>query len=238
MSNSEDTKEAPLSEKQPNEEAKEEPLPDEKPVTEVKEAPKAPKPTATGNEKISILKHGIYIKAKERGEVEKAGVELTIRNVSDSTIGTAVFEAVFYDIEGNTLDTVEHKTTELRPNTSRAIRINSTILEYGKIKSYDVRIVRTTTTDVEKVQLRRHERRKTETGEEEISGTVKNISGVKTDAALVANFYNPAKENIGTKVIILRDIEPNNIRQFALKYKPQEGDRVLKYDLTIGEIIE
>jgi hypothetical protein len=162
------------------------------------------------------------------------GVELAIRNVSDSTIATAVFEAVFYDQEGNILDTVKHREIDLKPDTSRAIHITSSINEIDKVKSYGVRIIRTTTADVEKVQLRRHEMRTTEAGEEEISGTVKNISEVKTDAALVATFYDPKKENIGTKVLVLRDIEPNTIRQFDFKFKPQEGDIVRSYSLNVG----
>ncbi|GAI57443.1 unnamed protein product, partial [marine sediment metagenome] len=169
--------------------------------------------------------------------VYPAGAELAIRNVSDSTIATAVFEAVFLDIEGNILDTVEHRESDLKPERSRAILINTSIPESDKVKSYDVRIIRTTTADVEKVQLRRHEIRTTETGEE-VRGIVKNLSEVKTDAALVATFFDPKKETIGTKVIILRDIEPGTIRQYQFKFKPQEGDVVRTYTLNIGEIEE
>jgi hypothetical protein len=67
---------------------------------------------------------------------------------------------------------------------------------------------------------------------------VKNISEVKTDAALIATFYDHNKENIGTKVIILKDIEPNGIKQFHFIFKPQEGDIVETYNLNIGEIAE
>jgi hypothetical protein len=331
LSNPENTKEVPLSEEQSTEEVREASLPEEKSVEEVKEAPKAPEPTATGNEKITILKHGIYIRSKERGEVEKEGVELSIRNVSDLTINSVLFEAVFYDEEGNILDTVEHKTTELRPNISRTFRITSssperdkiesynvrlvkttitpestatgnekiTILKhfysyydpyktgipkaycieltvrnvsdsniaravfevvlydiegnildtfkhrenelktntsraivisytkpkYKEVKGYNVKLVKTTTTDVEKVQLRRFEAKTTEAGEE-VSGIVKNISAVKTDVALVATFNDRKKENIGTKVIIFRDTEPNSIKQFHFTFKLQEGDIV------------
>ena len=213
----------------------------EQAAEEAKKTPKTPVPTATGNEKIKILKHKLSQVGVQdfciscRGAIS---IELVIRNISDSTLATTVFEALFYDIEGNILDTVEHKTFELKPDTSRVVGIGSLIPEYNKIKSYNVRITRTTTTDVEKVQLRRHERRKTETGEEEIIGVVKNISEVKTDAALVTTFYDLKKENIGTEVLVLRDLEPNDIRQFSFKFKPQEGDRVSKYYLTIGEIIE
>jgi hypothetical protein len=212
--------------------------PKEQAVEEAKEPPKTPVPTATGNEKITILKHspsGAYGGWDQRSSAP-TGVELAIRNVSDSTIATAVFEAVFYDKEGNIVDTAKHREIDWKPDTSRAIHIASSIYEYDKVKSYDVRIIRTTTADVEKVQLCRHAIRTTETGEEEIRGIVKNISEVKTDAALVATFYDPKKENIGTKVIILRDIEPNTIRQFDFKFKPQEGDIVRTYSLNVGEI--
>jgi len=214
----------------------------EQAVEEAKESPKTPAPTATGNEKIKILKHSLSETDMARydeytsGEEYPVSVELAIRNVSDSTIATTVFEAVFYDEEGNIVDTVKHREIYLKPNTSRGIRITSSESEHGKVKSYDVRVVRTTTADVEKVQLRRHEIRTTETGEE-VRGIVKNISEVKTDAALVVTFYDPKKENIGTKVLVLRDIEPNTIRQFDFKFKPQEGDRVRTYSLAVGEIV-
>jgi uncharacterized membrane protein YphA (DoxX/SURF4 family) len=198
-----------------------------------------PEPTATGNEKITILKHEISrIEDPHSGLVTSTGVELAARNVSNSHIATAVFEAIFYDIEGNIVDTVKHREIDLKPNTSRAISISYTDPKHNEVKSYDVRLIRTTTADVEKVQLRRHELRTTEAGEEELWGIVKNISEVKTDAALVATFYDPKKENIATKVIILRDIEPNSIRQYVLKFKPQEGDIVRTYTLNIGEIVE
>jgi acylphosphatase len=126
----------------------------------------------------------------------------------------------------------------LKLDTSRAIRVNSSIpfFESHKVKSYDVRVVRTTTADVERVQIRRHEVTTTEAGEEEISGIVKNISDVKTDAAVVWTFYDPKKENIGTKVVILRDMEPNAIRQYGFRFKPQEGDTVRSYNIIVGEI--
>jgi hypothetical protein len=340
LSDPEKTKEAALSEEQSAEETKEASLPEGKPVEERRDTTKAPKPMITGDENISILKHGIYIKSEERGEVEKVGIEIAIRNVSDKMIGAALFEATFYDIEGNILDKVEHKTTELRSNTSRTIRIASSgpqrdniesynvrlvkiimtpeptatgnekinILKHKlfeedytqmgifqipvelaimnisastiataifeatfydiegnildkvehkeldlkprksravtinsslskrethKVKSYDIRVIRTTIADVERVQLRRHEIRTTETGEEEVRGVVKNISQLKTDAALVATFYDPKKENIGNKVIIFRDIEPNSIKRFRFIFKPQEGDIVRTYNLNI-----
>jgi hypothetical protein len=242
LSDPENTKEAYLAEDQSAKETREASLPVGKPIEEVKEAPKTPEPTATGDEKINILKHRLFRMDDDYGTAATAaratGVELAIRNVSDSTIATAVFEAVFYDQEGNIVDTVEDREVDLKPNTSRGLNITSSITEFDKVKSYDVRLIRATTADVEKVQLRRNEIRTTEAGEEEVRGVVKNISEVKTDAALVATFYDPKKENIGTKVLVLRDIEPNTIRQFDFKFKPQEGDTVRTYTLNIGEIVE
>ena len=176
---------------------------------------------------------------KHRGYLTSpASVELAIRNVSQATIATAVFEAVFYDKEGNIVDTVKHGEIELKPDTSRAIYIAFPKHGYDKVKSYNVRIIRTTTADVEKVQFRRQEVRTTETGEEEVRGTVKNISEVKTDAAIVATFYDYKEEKIGTKVLILRDIEPHTVRKFEFKFKPQEGDRIRRCSSAIGEIVE
>ncbi|MFC2026541.1 hypothetical protein ACFLUX_01020 [Chloroflexota bacterium] len=205
-----------------------------------------PEPSATGNEKVNVIKHGIRInldKSRKREDeagkdIESIGVDLAIRNVSNSTIATVIFEVLFYDIEGNILDTVKHKEFDMQPSTSRAVVILASILEYKEIKSYNVGITRTVTADVEKVQLRRHEIIANKAGEEEINGVFINISEVKTDAALVAAFYDPKKENIGTKVLILRDIEPHTIHKYHLIFKPQEGDIVRTYTLNVGEIVE
>ena len=161
MSNPENTKEAPFSEEQDIEEAREASLPEEKPVEEVKEPPKAPEPTATGDEKIAILKHDIYRKGGDDSTAEM-GIEMVVKNVSDKMIGSVLFEAVLYDIEGNILDTVERKTIELRPNVSRTIRITSSKPESDKVKSYHVRVAKTaitpepTATGNEKVTILQH----------------------------------------------------------------------------------
>jgi hypothetical protein len=125
-----------------------------------------PEPTATGNEKVTILKHALSRKKSDEFLDESPesitnstmGAELAIRNVSDSTIATLLFEALFYDVEGNILDTVKHREINLRPKTSRAIYIQTLIALNNRVKSYAVRITRTITADVEKVQLRRYER--------------------------------------------------------------------------------
>ena len=200
-----------------------------------------PETEVTGNESIKILKHSFVYGLEEESEKignSLHGVDIAISNISETTIGTVIFEAVFYDIEGNVLDTVKHSEIDLKPNTSRATLIPCKQRHADDIKSYNIKIVKTTTADIEKVQLRWHEIRTTDTGEEEVKGIVKNISNVKTDTALVATFLDPNRENIGTKVIILRDIEPNSIRRFQFEFKPTEGDIIRSYALNIGDLIE
>jgi hypothetical protein len=196
-----------------------------------------PEPKAIGNEKIEILKHSLNsgMSGDYRGVM--AGADIAIRNVSDTAIASLVFEAIFYDIEGNVLEIVKRTEADLKPNTSRAVNIHYTKPEPYQLRSYDVKITRMTTTDLEKVQLRRHEMKTTDAGEE-VVGIVKNISEVKTDTAIVATFFDSNKENIGTKIVILRDIEPDSIKQFRFIFKPIAGDRISSYALNIGNIIE
>jgi hypothetical protein len=71
------------------------------------EKPEFPEPTATGNEEIAIMKHSL-----SQLDMRKAGAgaknfyctELAIRNISESTIATAIFEVIFYDVNGNIVD--------------------------------------------------------------------------------------------------------------------------------------
>jgi len=212
--------------------------PREQSAEKARESPTTPTPTATGNEKIAILKHNLSVRVPIGDYLNPAGLDLAIRNISDSTIATAVFEAVFYDEKGNIVEQVRHGEVTLESETSRAIHIACSPYEDERVKSYAVRVTRTTTADIERVQLRRHEMRTTETGEEEITGIAKNISQVKSDAAVIATFYDAQQEIIGTKVVVLRDIEPDAIRQYELRFKPQKGDEVSRYTLRIAEIAE
>ncbi len=194
--------------------------------------------TVTGNDKIMILKHHLTITA-ESYFGRRSCVDFAIRNISEVTIATVIFEAVFYDIEGNVLDTVRQTEIELKPDVSRTVLIiyPNTIL-FEKVKSYKVRIAKMVTVDNEKVQLRFQKARTTDKGEEEIYGRVKNISIEKTDSAMVANFFNRKKESVGIKVVNIKGIEPEEVRQFRLTFKPQEDDKVDSYTLTFGEIVE
>ncbi len=209
-------------------------------VVETAKGPsKTPAPTATGNAQVTILKHCLGSIMDQHGDVGPTIIDLAARNVSDSTIATALFEAVFYDEEGNIIDTARHIEIDWQPDTSRGMDITSSLSKFDrdKIKSYHLTLVRTSTADVEKVQLRRHELTTTETGEEEATGIVKNISQVKTDAAVVAIFYDDRKDNIGTRVLVLRDMEPSAIREFRIQFKPQAGDVVASCTINVGEVV-
>jgi len=167
----------------------------------------------------------------------RIGVELAIRNVSSSTIATASFEAVFYDIEGNVIDTTTYQTVDLPPGTSRTIHIEyKAPKNEGELKSYDVRVTRTTSAETERFHITHKELKVTGTGENEVSGIVKNLSDVKVDAIVFAVFYNMDKRDIGEKAALIREIEPHGMKNFAFVFKPQEGDDVASYTLNVGEL--
>jgi hypothetical protein len=197
---------------------------------------KLPEPAATGNDKIAILNHKLsYIDTSRIGAGAKPFfcIEFAIRNISESIMAIITFEAIFYDAQGNIADTVKHTELHLRPNTSRGCNIISwQDPDKIKIKSYNLKVKRAITADIEKVQICNQMIKTTAEGED-ISGIVKNISESKTDAALVANFVDSNNEKIGSKVIILRDIEANSVRQFHFIFKPQSGDMVRTYSLNV-----
>lgn len=206
---------------------------------EVVEEIKLPVPTATGNDKVAVLNHHLSEIQTSADGVHRSppGLELAIRNVSTSTIASMMFEAVLFDQSGNILETIKHKEIALEPDRSRAIQIPCSYYDHERVRSYVVRVIRTTSADVEKVQLRRHSGNTSETGEEEITGVVKNLSHTRTDAAIVATFYDK-EEHIGTKVLVLKDLEPEATRQYQIRFKPQEGDRVSRYTLEVGELAD
>ncbi len=183
-----------------------------------------PKSTATGNNKVAILKHRL-LEATDEGNIQRNfEIELAVKNISGSTVATVEFEAIFYDIDGRVASMVKHNELELGPGLSRAVIIDSRISEIDGAKGYDVKITKVITADIERVQLRKQIITTTPAGEKEISGTVKNISEVKTDATIEAIFYNLEDKSIGNEIVVLKDIEPGAINQFKIFFKPKEGD--------------
>jgi hypothetical protein len=198
-----------------------------------------PQPTATGNEKIAILRHRFYKRVRRQPTYRyNDSIELVLRNVSGSTIATVSLEAELFDMEGNLVDFVAQKDNDIKPNTSRVVYVSLPPNKLPIIMSYSIKLTRVITADVEKFQIRGNFVRTNEAGEEESRGTVKNLSSAKADAVLIASYCNVKNENIGGKAIILRDVEPDSIRQFHFTFKPQAGDLVRTYNLQVISDVE
>lgn len=193
--------------------------------------------TVTGNEKIKIINHSLQIIDSATAQKNyRLFIELAIRNIFDKTIATALFETVLYDSEGGVVNKFYHKEYELKPGRSRAVNIDICD-DKDAVKSYRVTLLRATTNDVERIQLRRNEIRTVDSGEE-VRGIIKNISDVKTDAAIVATFEDAQAEKIGVKIIKIKDINPGEFKQFHFVFTPPEGEIVKEYFISIGEFIE
>lgn len=186
-----------------------------------------PEPMVFGNDMVAIIKHSLS-EIQIYNVMYKISADFAIRNVSDKTIATLVFEARFYNENGKLMDTIIHRENDFRPGANRGIDIPSNaVVIPGVVKSYEVRIVKMTTTETEKVQLCNQDMKVDPmTGEAELKGIVKNISDARTDVVMVLTFSNFKKEIIGDKVIIIRDIDPGQMKKFNFKYKPYGGEMV------------
>ncbi len=193
-----------------------------------------PDPVATGNDMILMTKHNL--KYMDNAMLE--GVECGIKNISDKIIATLIIECTLFNSEGNVLGTAQHKETDLLPGKSRGVMIQPPLTVPGfMIQSYNIRFLRVVTADIEKVQVIKSEMR-TVGDEKEVTLTCKNISMEKADVAVITKFVNDNGETIGTKVIPVKDMEPNTNRQFKLVFKPLSGDSVKKHEIIIGDLVE
>jgi hypothetical protein len=186
-----------------------------------------PEPMVFGNDKVAIIKHSL-LEIQIYNCMYKVSVDFAIKNISDKTIATLIFEARFYNKNGKLMDTIVHREQDFRPGMNRGIDIPSNaVVIPGIVKSYEVRIVRMTTTETEKVQFRNQDMKVDPmTGEAELKGIVKNISDARTDVVMVLTFSNFKKEAIGDKVILIRNIDPGQMKKFYLKYKAHGGEMV------------
>ncbi|MDD4924127.1 MAG: hypothetical protein PHF74_04755 [Dehalococcoidales bacterium] len=200
-----------------------------------------PSPLVTDNEYIQILNHS-FLPIASDSYFERIGqksvLEIAVRNISNVTIATALFEVTFYDAEGEILDVFEHIETDLKAGKSRSVLIYSNNFKDIEAKSYNVKLLKTITTDIEKIQLVRHQAKTNKSGSEEIEGIIKNISDIKTDAVLIATFKNLNKEKIGTQVIRIRNVEPNTTRKFQFIFNTPEGEKVKTYTFDITDRIK
>ena len=212
------------------------------PVEEAERAVILPEPMVYGNDKVAIIKHALK-EIQIYNCVYKISIDFAVRNVSDQTIASLVFEAKFYDEKGKVLDTILRKEVDFRPGVSMGIIIDTNaVITPGIVKSYTVGIVSMTTTETEKVQLRHQALSVDATGEAELRGSVKNISAAATDAAVLVTFATHNDAFIGDKVLLLRNIESDQLKKFSFKYKPHSGLSIDKYTIRIvsdlSEMIE
>ena len=209
----------------------------------VKDIILTPEQSVSGDDRIKILKHSFH----EINETVdhwisqlESTVNVSVKNVSDKTVSTTIFEALFYDFEGHVIRSVLHKEYDIKPNCSRSfvitIECDKTKDDYAR--SYNVAVVKTVTADVEKVQIRKNEMKNLDNGGQEISGILKNISSNKTDAVLVATFYDYLGENIGIRVLPFKELTPDSLQRFKLIYYPPEDVKIGSYILDIAEMMD
>ena len=206
----------------------------------IKEMVLTPVPEAEGDHRIVILKHSFQDTGLlDVGITEiKRGIELSIRNVSGQGIASAIFAVDLFDAEGKFISTLKHTESDIQANTSRAFLIQTTSVKDDLIRSYNIKLVKTVTSDIEKVQLRKNEVKRLPNGREEVSGLVKNVSGVKSDAVVVITFLDAKEDTIGIRTTELKDIVPGTVRKFAVVFDCPEGISVKKRNIDIGELAE
>ena len=223
---------------------KEEPLTKNKPAGEVEEAPGAPEPMAIDSKEIAILKHDIYRKGGD-DTTEAVYIELTIKNVSNTAIGSALFEAELYDIEGNILGRVEQKTVDFKPNIRRTIRINYTGPEIDKVRSYCIRVAKITITPEpkatgnDKIEILKHSLNSGISGYycgvmAGVDIAIRNIS----DTAIASLVFEAIFYDIEGSVLEIvkrteADLKPNTSRAFNIHYTKKEPHQLISYDVKI-----
>jgi hypothetical protein len=206
----------------------------------IKEIVVTPLPEVEGDRRIVIIKHNFEDTGSLGIDMNqiKRGIELAIRNVSGQAIASAIFAVELFDAAGNLITTLKHTETDIQRDTSRAFLIQTTSVKDDIVRSYKIKLIKTVTADVEKVQLRRNECKKLPDGRDEVSGLVKNVSSVKTGAVVVVNYLDANEECIGVRTLELKDIAPGTVCKFAVVFECPEGLYIKKRDIDIGELAE
>ena len=204
----------------------------------IKEMVVTPVPKAEGDQRIVILRHSFQDTGLlDVGIAEiKRGIELAIRNVSGENIASALFAIDLFDAAGNFITTLKHTESDIRRDTSRSFLIQPIGVKDDIIRSYNIKLIKTVTADIEKVQLRRNEVKRLPNGSEEVSGLVKNVSSVKTDAVVVVTYLDAKEEVIGLRALRINDTEPGTVRNFKVVFTPPEGETVKTRNIDIGEL--
>jgi hypothetical protein len=206
----------------------------------VKEMVVTPVPEVKGDDRLVIIRHNfedIELLGVDTNQI-KRGIELAVRNVTGDNIASAIFAVELFDAKGNFISTLKHTESDILANTSRAFLIQTTSVKDDIIRSYSIKLIKTVTTEQEKVQLRRNEVKKLPNGREELSGLVKNISKTNTGAVIVVTYLDAAEETIGVRTLEVKDISPSTVRKFSLSFDCPEGQIVKKRNIDIGELSE
>lgn len=210
----------------------------------IKSITTSPKSIATGNDMVEIIKHNLLIGADPYDSASVSGlielsigaVSLSIRNITDKVLSTIIFNVELYDINNNLIDTIRHNEYELKPLTSRSIMVSSHKYKGNHATSYKLHIIKTLTTETEKIQLRKHDRITLDGGGERITGLLKNISENKTDTAVIVTFLDSNNEKINTKVLPIKDIDAYSMRRFSFDFYPTCGEIVKGTTVEVGSI--
>jgi hypothetical protein len=199
-----------------------------------------PPPEVEGDRRIVIIRHSF----QDTGLLDvgithiKRGIELAVRNVSGENIASAIFAVDLFDAEGNFITTLKHTETDIQRNTSRAFLIQTTSIQEDIVRSYNIKVIKTVTADIEKVQLRRNEYKKLPDGRDEVSGLVKNVSSASTGAVVVVKYLDANDECIGVRTLELKNIAAGTVCKFAVVFDCPEGLYIKKRDIDIGELVE
>jgi hypothetical protein len=196
---------------------------------------------AEGCEAIKVLRHsfhpidGLYGPVQvERGK----SVAVTIENMTEECMAAVVCACDFYDSDGELMDSVRKRISEIKANATKSFVIASQKLAKDA-KKYSVSIIKVITSQEEKILIYRAGTSRMGTGEELVRGLLKNISNSAVDAWFVATFFSSENEVIGTRVLKLEGISPNSTREFSFVYMPPaEGERVSKSVFDIGTVVE
>ncbi|MFA5629325.1 MAG: FxLYD domain-containing protein [Dehalococcoidales bacterium] len=204
----------------------------------VKETVITPAPEVTGNEKIAVMRHNFHESTIEETNEIKKDIEIAIHNISGFNIATAIFEVDLFDAEGKFVTALKHTVLDIMVDVSRVLVIPLDLYLTDTVRSYDIKLTKTITSELEKVQLRRNEVNILPDGSEELSGFVKNVSNENADAVMVVNYLDANDETIGVRTLELKDIKPGDVQKFVIKFQAPEGLRVRKRDIDIGELTQ
>jgi hypothetical protein len=198
-----------------------------------------PVPTAIGNNEIQILDHSLQkIELFSSGQRPETLINIAIRNISEKTIATAFLEITLLDGMGIILDKIVHKELYIKSKSGRRFDIAIKQEIQNKVKSYNIRVTKAITADVEKVQICSHRIRTNDNGEEEVAGSVKNISDVNTDIAVVATFKDKLENVIGVKILSIKNIEPGRIKNFDIVFTNPLHEHINSFRLDLGDMVE